>query len=182
MNDEEFWLLLTGRTAAPLEGDRNHRVSPRWIAWAKQTILNVSYIPPEGTEPGQTVPGRPDALARYLCRLIRILDSVAGEDGPVRKDEVELENLLLGAADIAGLRITLSFVPGYGDHVISHACDIRMLHSEEVDQWHKGMRSGGGWKTLYSVTVLGNAKPTRAAVHRLIFGPSKMTLTPPRPH
>lgn len=158
--DEDFWMLLTGEYAQPDVGWGN-TISPRWIEWAKRTIMDVSFVPPKG---GSHIPSsleREDALAIYLCRLVRILDSMAAKPAPSRREADVLENLLLGAAHLASLEIDLCRFnvsrPG-GDHPLRQAADAGMIRMEEVDLWHAGMPSGSGLTTFCTLTVLGKRK------------------------
>ena len=158
--DDDLWHLLTGEPRSPLRQDcREDFVSLRWINWAKGIITDVSYIPGDGQRNGEPF-AMDDALVTYLCRLMRVLDCIAENAAPVRKEAKELQNLLLGAADIAGLPDRLKGrVHGVWDwRTLKRACDLGMVQAKEVDLWNFGMASGSGLTTLYGLTLLGRRK------------------------
>lgn len=144
--DDDLWLLLTGRSVPP-QLEAGDKVSPKWVAWAKETIRDVSFVPARYERNAEGL-GRDDALALYLCRLMRIVDVMAESAGSPGRPSVELENLLSSAAEAAWLEVDLRRLEGNWegtDDILRHACEAGLVQSVKAE----------GGPALYSLTLLG---------------------------
>jgi len=120
--------------------------------------MNVGFVPDRDQQDGKSGLSREDALTLYLCRLMRIRDSMAPDGGPARHSAVDLENLLLGAAYVAHLKIDLCRLdnPGHGgtESVLRHA-----LHVGVVQAYPAGTEppaeSASARVPAYALTMLG---------------------------
>lgn len=161
--DSDLWLLLTGRQEAPAVASADGRgISEHWITWAKLAVLDGRSIPGWNQRDSQAGFGRSEALTLYLCRLIRICDSMAPAATPSRKTAIELENLLLGAAEIARLEIDLcrsDAASGSGcDDVMRRACQSGMIQAEPADSRRSDLAGGNSGNVVYGLTLLGQRK------------------------
>jgi hypothetical protein len=162
--DKDLWLLLTGRPQAPsITPAEGYGISEHWITWAKLTILDGRSVPGWNQRDDKTGLGRSEALTLYLCRLIRICDAMLPEATPSRKTAMEWENLLLGAAHIAGLEIDLCRSDADSgsacDDVLRRACQSGLVQAEKADSRPSGADGGsGGWDVVYGLTLLGKRK------------------------
>ena len=161
--DADLWTLIVGQPTPEFPGYNRYGppISPRWLAWAKGVVMNTSFVPAHFNRDKKTGLARDKALALYLCRLIRVVDSLGDNQEFGRRDAAELENLLLGAADVASLDIELRRINESGpkrDHVLRDAIDAGWIQREEVDLWRPGMKSGSGMSAIYWLTFLGKRK------------------------
>ncbi|MBN2584374.1 MAG: hypothetical protein JXL80_15035 [Planctomycetes bacterium] len=62
LRDSDLWLLLTGTVAAPAATAGENRISPAWIAWAKRTVMDVSFVPARSERNSDVGLSRADAL------------------------------------------------------------------------------------------------------------------------
>ncbi|HOI53820.1 MAG TPA: hypothetical protein PLP01_01085 [Phycisphaerae bacterium] len=158
LRDSDLWLLLTGTVAAPAATAGENRISPTWIAWAKRTVMDVSFVPARSRSKPEAGLSRDDALTLYLCRLMRIRDSMDPDGDPVRHSAVELENLLLGAAHAAHLGIDLCRLDspdrGGSESVLGHALHVGVIQAYPAGT-EQTAKPGNRPAITYGLTMLG---------------------------
>jgi hypothetical protein len=157
LQDSDLWLLMTGRVAAPATTAGQNGISRVWIAWAKRTVMDVGFVP-AGSHRSTEGFGRADALTLYLCRLMRIRDSMDPDGDPVRHSAVALENLLLGAAHAAHLGIDLCRLDdpdqGGSESVLRHALYAGVIQAYPAGP-EQPAQADGRPAVTYGLTMLG---------------------------
>jgi hypothetical protein len=125
--------------------------SPEWIAWAKKVVLDASAF--QGIKPYDSV-ARRQALAMYLCRLARIFECIPGDRNGLQGDDLLI--MAVSGAAVAGIEQATK--PYVVQDAFEAAKADGLLSGQEIDTWHRGMRSGTGMRTFYKLTLLGKRR------------------------
>jgi hypothetical protein len=121
------WMDLYGR--CPAGGWRSP--SPEWIEWVRNLLKQPAD--PYGQE----------VIVRLLC--------AAGAIHPQGLERQRLQEALLAVGHAHGR----DYHPA--DGLVKDAERGGVIRTEEIEQWHRGMSSGSGWKTFCRLTIYGKS-------------------------
>jgi len=153
--DEDLWLLLRWQPPCEYQNPPPYTEwacpTMAWVSWAKRVVLGRSVFDNVRLNDYYA---RRQALAVYICCLVRVHEFVSVERNGLQADD--LTNMALSGVAVAGVDEAAQM------HVVLDAFEMAkadgFLSGQEIDTWHRGMRSGTGMRTFYKLTLLGKRK------------------------